>query len=346
MIGLSIEILSRIIIVNLLILMCLAIYVIILHKRKNIQIRRDEKYLKEIQHGWYHYLINKGERADKRLVPENEDEIRVIEKILSSYLANISNPDIHKKIRSFSNQYLSHYYGDQLKRRKWSARMNALYRISDFQIDILLDDCKKQELKKCSKEEWLQLLKIYSKFDINSCIEKIIIEPVLFSEHEYRKLVLNFEQDHLERLLQVFDEVPRPCQFSIIDTLGLKRETDYVPFLEGLLHHEEAEIRIRLLKAIYESGWIINPETYLHFVHSSLWEERLMVTKLLGRLPLDETFSCFKILLEDESWWVRNQAAKTVGSIKNGKEKLQAFIQTSRDKFAIEMVNEILKKGS
>lgn len=71
-----------------------------------------------------------------------------------------------------------------------------------------------------------------------------------------------------------------------------------------------------------------------------------MVTKLMGRLPLEEAFPYFQRLLEDESWWVRAEAAKTAGKIKWGKEKLREFVETTSDRYAMEMVNEVLRKGT
>lgn len=127
--------------------------------------------------------------------------------------------------------------------------------------------------------------------------------------------------------------------------MGLKRDIEYLPHLEVQLKQEDVEIRIRSLRAIYEIGVIINPETYLPFVKSPIWEERLMIAKLFQLLPLSYTLPHLQILLEDESWWVRSQAARTMMNDKNGRESLEEYIENSSDRYAIDMAYEALGKG-
>ena len=49
------------------------------------------------------------------------------------------------KIKQFSNQYLKAFYEKDLSSKRWSIRMNALYRIADLQIDELLTKCQEFE---------------------------------------------------------------------------------------------------------------------------------------------------------------------------------------------------------
>ena len=55
-------------------------------------------------------------------------------------------------------------------------------------------------------------------------------------------------------MLQI-DKFPR-ISVLFVDVLGIKRNLSFLPFLENNLSHDNAEIRIRSLKAINEIGMI------------------------------------------------------------------------------------------
>ncbi|HHW38051.1 MAG TPA: HEAT repeat domain-containing protein [Bacillales bacterium] len=344
MIRISIDFLILVMAILLIILICFGIYISIKRAMEVYQQRLRRMYIESKQKDWYHYLIQEAE-FNSELIPKNKYEIQGLEEIFLVYLKNLSNLTIQEKIKQFSNQYLQKHYQKLLKSRKWSIKVNAMYRIIDFQIVSLVEECEKLEKKKLTKEENFQLLKMNSIFSTDAFINKIVNLSSTLSEYEYKKLLIGVHSETLKSLINCLDELPMPCQYSIIDTLGMNRDINDLPFLESLLQHENCEVRIRSLKAIHEIGVIIEQEKYLPFVVSEIWEERLMIAKILGNLPLAYSYPYLQILLNDESWWVRSQAAKAISNMKSGKEKLQEFIETASDRYAIDMANEYLKKG-
>lgn len=343
MITLSIDFLIQGIAILSIILICFCIYLTLERTRELFQLRIKDSYIKEREKEWYRYFRDE-EVFNTALIPKNKHEIQAVEEIFLTYLKNLSNSSIKEKITQFSNQYLKQHYQRLLKSKKWSTRMNAMYRIVDFHIDSLVDECKRLEKRKLSNEENFQLLKIYSIFSTDNFLKEILTPSVTFSEYEYKKLLTSVNSEILEGLMFQLDELPVASQYSLIDTLGIKRNMDYLPLLESQLHNENSEIRIRSLKAINEIGIIIELEKYLPFVASPLWEERLMIAKLLGNLPLSYSYPYLQTLLQDESWWVRSQAAKTIGNKKTGREKLEEFVKTASDQYAVDMANEVLRK--
>lgn len=337
-------ILVRLIVAASCLLICLFGYLIFKRMREIQQQRKTQLYIKQTQTVWYDYLINDA-RFTPRLVPNHKFEIYGVEEIFQAYVNNLANPDLIEKISQFSNRYFKLYYQKQLKSLKWSIRMNALYRIAEFHIDRLLDECKKRVQRKETREEYFQILKILAIFDADTFLQEILHSVVPFSEYEYKKLLSSVHSHILENLTQHFAELRPTCQYSIIDILGVKRNGTYTPFLESQLQNADAEIRIRSLKSIYEIGFVRDLQKYVAFVGSPLWEERLMTAKVLGHSPLDLSLPYLERLLQDSSWWVRSQAAKTIGDAKGGKEKLQRFIESASDSYAIDMANEILQKG-
>ncbi|HQC48256.1 MAG TPA: HEAT repeat domain-containing protein [Bacillota bacterium] len=328
-----------------LVIVILSMYLVLKGARNHIVSRKKKKYIQNKQDIWYRYF-NDDIPLPSELIPNNNSEIKAVEEIFLAYVENISSPIIKKKIREFSNQYLRRYYLNLLLHRRWSLRMNALYRIVSFEIDSLVDECKKYAKRaKLSSEERFQLLIIHSMFDEDSFINEFVDLLLMLSEYEYKKLLVSFNAEILEKLTLQIDEFPEEYQYYFIDVLGIKRNFSFLTFLENNLSHDNTEIRIRSLKAINEMGMITDLDRYKVFLDSPVWEERLMLAKLLGAFPLEQVYPYLEELLQDENWWVRSQSARTIGNSKNGKSRLEMFIATAQDQYAIEMAQEVLVRG-
>ncbi|SDN30954.1 hypothetical protein SAMN05518871_104226 [Psychrobacillus sp. OK028] len=343
MMYLSIELLIRIIVVLVVLLICFGIYVAINGLRENYRNKGKTTYLDAEQENWYTYFSSAGEISES-LIPKTTREIQGVEEIFISYLKNVSDPTIKEKINQFSNKYLREHYLTLLRSKKWSIRINGLKRIANFEIECL-EECQKFKGKNTSKEENFQLLKIFSFLNRENFEDELLNRSTGFSEYEFKKLFVSIDEELLGRIITNIEDLPKAGQYAFIDILGSKRDMKYLDFLESQLLNEHQEIRIRTLKAIHSIGVVRELEKYIDFVKSPFWEERLMMAKLLGNLPLNETASHFRVLLEDESWWVRSQAAKTIGKDKDGLDYLKNFSKTTGDKYAMEMANEILLNG-
>lgn len=341
---LTIELLLRLIMILAIILMIFTCYLMLKRMEEVAALRKKEAYIREKQMLWYRYFRDE-EPFQTSLIPKNKIEIQAVEELFLSYLNNLFTPAILEKIKLFSNQYLQQHFLELLRSRKWGERINSMERIVDFHIDSLVEECERMNEKKLSQEEHFQLLKIYATLKEEQFVNKLLALPVLFSEYEYKKLLLSVDEKILQGLINRIEEFPDVFKYVMIDIVGVQRNMDDLPFLESQLEHSNDEVRIRSLKAIYELGVIIEPEKYVHFSESPLWEERLMYTKLLRNLPISYSLPYLQVLMQDESWWVRSQAARTIGKDKQGREILQSFIETASDRFAIDMANEVLREG-
>lgn len=343
MIELSISFLLTIIVVLLVILFLFVIYLLFQRRREIRFVEKRDTFLQNYSQHWKNYLID-DEIFSVVLVPRGRAQVAAIEIIFSSYLKNIMDEKVEHKIKEFSNLYLKKFYEKDLSSKRWSIRMNALYRIADFQIEALLDTCQQFEKTKISEEEYFQLLKIYSIFQPGLFIEKIKESSVNYSESEYRRLFVLLEDDVFIRLFDDFDSWTKNIQFAAIDTAAVKRNMQYIDQLKQLLTHEIPEIQIRALKGLYEIGVIDEIDPYVPFVTSDMWEVRLMVAKIFKHVPLNYSYTYLEQLLQDENWWVRSQAAKTIVDNKEGIAKLQQFMESSNDQYAIEMAQETVAR--
>ncbi|MFB7158063.1 HEAT repeat domain-containing protein [Lysinibacillus sp. NPDC056232] len=347
MIQLSISFLLTVIVVLLVVLFLFTIYILVQRHREIRFTEVRDTFLQKYSQHWYNYLIN-DEIFSIVLVPRGRAQVAAIEIIFSSYLKNIINEKVEHKIKEFSNLYLKEFYEKDLSSKRWSIRMNALYRIADFQIEALLDTCQQFEKTKISEGEYFQLLKIYSIFQPELFIEKIKESSINYSESEYRRLFVLLEDDVFIRLFEDFDSWTKNIQFAAIDTAAVKRNMQYIDQLKQLLTHEIPEIQIRALKGLYEIGVIDEIDPYVPFVTSDMWEVRLMVAKIFNHVPLNYSYTYLEQLLQDENWWVRSQAAKTIVENREGIAKLQQFMESSNDQYAIEMAQEtvVRKQGN
>ncbi|MEK4627389.1 MAG: HEAT repeat domain-containing protein [Solibacillus sp.] len=347
MIKLSISFLFVIIVILLAVLFIFTMYLLVQRQRESRFEKVRDSYIKNYSQLWYNYLFN-NEWFSIVLVPKKRAQVEAIEMIFSSYLKNLLNEKVQLEIKQFSNQYLKDFYEKDLSSKRWSVRMNSLYRIADFHIDELLPMCQKFEKTNISEEEYFQLLKIYSLFQPDLFMEKVKESSVSYSESEYRRLFILLEDDVFSTFFDEFNNFPFKIQFALIDTAAIKRNMQYIERLKKLLDHEVAEINIRALKGLYEIGIIDEIDSFIPFVTSNMWEARLMVAKIFKHVPLNYTYNYLEQLLQDENWWVRSQAAKTIVEDRHGIDKLQQFIESSNDKYAIEMAQEIAarKEGS
>lgn len=343
MIQLSVSFLAIVIAAVFAILVLFTVYLFVQREREASFNKKRKSYLQRYTQLWNCYLFEEG-LFSVRLVPRGRADVEAIEIIFLSYLKNIASPAIRLEIKNFSNRYLKEFYKKDLASKRWSTRMNALYRIAGFGMDELLDTCRSLEHKNVSKEERFQLLKIYSLFQPDLFTEKLKQLQDDYSESEYRRLLVLLDDDLFIRFFDAFQDWSLNIQFALIDTAAVRRNAPYVDKLKHLLSHDNAEIRIRALKGIYEIGIIDEIEIYLPFVSSDVWEERLMAAKIFKHAPLANMYAYLEQLLQDESWLVRSQAAETIAVARQGGERLQQFIQYADNEYAVDIAKETLMR--
>jgi len=342
MIEFSIQLLLYII--AILLLFCGVVMIYLIYQRRYEERKKHvmEKYIQNTKILWQEYFLE-DDRFTVTLIPKNKIQILAVEHIFLSYLRNISNPIIQQKIYTFAQMYLKEYYQNELKSRNWSKKMNAMYRIADFRIKELISTCE-VSIKRKHSIEVFQLFKIYSILEKEKFIQEIWLYNDSFSQSEYKKLFSYLEVEMLQRLMEKMERLQQAAQYALIDTIAAKGSMDVIEGLEDLLASEDTEIRIRTLRGLERIGIIRDLETYIPFVNSSIWEERLMVAKLFRYAPLTYTAEHLEKLLQDSNWWVRSQAASTLIEDPRGYQRLKEFIATTNDQYAIDMANEVLGK--
>lgn len=331
---------------SVIMLLIVAIIITFIHfgfeRRSNLNKQQKvHAYLNKYQTTWYSYLVDQVP-IKSPINLKHPAELEAIERILFSYSRNFSDASIHLQISNFANEYLKEVYGKMLRSRRWSKRMNALYRIDTFAITQLLPEVEKMMKKPQSKEEYLRLLAIYSNYFPDQFFSEFFKAQERFTEYEFKQLFSLMNVKVRKRMSDSFDELSTAGQYAFIELLGKMREFHSLIFLHSLLENEESEIRIRTLKAIHEINMLIEVERILPFVDSPIWQERMLAARLFGEVPLDRVKDIYFKLIEDSSWWVRTEAARVLSLTKAGKLLLVEVIENSSDKYAVDVSIEFL----
>ncbi len=323
----------------------LFLYLVIVKKIRNESRNKIEEYKETYRLDMFHFLQSGKEGS---LKPDGSQEkfIALIE-LLNEYADVLDSEDIKHRISDFAKRYLTDYIVVQLKKKRWSLRMNALYSIEDFHMDHLLDLLHNLYRKEhISITEKIQMLRLFAKFNDKKTVEymKSIGSPI--SDFDLLSILSLYDEDSFNGLVNDFDTFSKQTQYMIIETIGKKHYLQHHNLLEKVLQSEDEEMRIRTLKAYAYTGAPINETTVSAFFSSPSWQVRMMAAKVAGARRLSRFEQQLISLLSDQEYVVRAEAAKAILQFKGGINMLKRVIVETTDEFARDMAQEWISKES
>lgn len=311
-------------------------------ERKRLQLHAA---IESNQEDWYAYLIEGSVSAEK-LAPSSRIEIEAADEVLYRYRSNFNSDDLHYRITKYTELYLESYYRELLSSKTWSIRMNGLQRISLFNLKFMTPDVQEMTANGASysKEELLLIYQIIARMTPTKFVPYFTNPAVPLGEFDYRRLLTSLNVDQLILLARQFDELPIVMKRALVDVTGAGHFLRLLPLLEHCLENEDAEIRIRALKALSSIDTFPISTRIPDFIRSPIWEERMMVAKLYSNAPLQEAHETLTMLLSDPVYQVRKQAATSLQEMRTGASTLLKFIQQSDDPYAIDIAVEMIEK--
>lgn len=342
------DILSIVLIIILTLFIVLSLLLLFMLVVKRVQNRRRQKieqYKEELRATVFEYLY----RENSFILEQEWKGLRfkAIEELFSDFADVVQGDEVQERITVFAETHFSEVYKRNLLHHRWSIRMNSLYAIEDFQmkgiVPFLLTTFQRRNL---SQEERRQLLKILVRLQTSQWEELLKESNWRLSEFMYRSLLGVMTEEQFQRMITLFEDLPEYIQLPVLDMIGIEGKREFASTLEDNLTTSKGEKKIRILKAMNELGYtkILDRLEQVH-TSESTWEERLMVSKLLGRTNQKESFSILTELLSDPNFDVRNNAAKSILAIEGGADYLRQVQETSTDRFARDMAEEWLHKG-
>jgi hypothetical protein len=340
------------IVVTAIILISAAMFamVIYLSLRKwlgNRHARIVDAYRKRLRLPMQRYLLQGG-RISKTLLPnDNRLKFVALELLLFHFSGFLSSVEVHDRIRSYAEATFAIQYRKWLKSRGWGRRMNVLFHIEQFGLRLFEKDLLLllESNRGVIPAETELIYRILAGFGSEGFIPLLLREKTHLSDLACRNIFARIPEQQLPLFIDLFPSLTPQLQYALIDVIGIRRREMYVDFLESLLSEQEAELRIRALKALSEMPMLLPKDYYLNHAAADHWQERVMAAKLLGAIRISRFLPSLETMLSDRSWWVRQQAGQSILNFREGRRILTRVKNESPDRFAREVAAEALEKG-
>ncbi len=303
--------------------------------------QHEQRVYKESMPAFIQFLNN--EQDD--VIPLPPGEYHVAEQLFSDCIAIIKDEEMQDKIRESASVYLSSYYEKIIKTGDWSSRVNALYYIEDFRM-ISLQPLLKTRLKEVQSddEEKQQLLRTLAAIGDLSVLAYLENEPSATTSM-FLTVFNRYPTDAIPHAVStVVDQGSLKAKISLMMYFGHAKDLTYLPFIEEKLFHENPEMRIQSLKAIYQLNYLSDVNLLKPFFHSEIWVERMFSAKIAGSLSLSLFEQELTELLGDPVWWVRYYAADSL-MLSIGEIKLLDLSKNHPDAYARNMATQWLTRG-
>ncbi|MFV8827485.1 HEAT repeat domain-containing protein [Alkalihalobacterium sp. APHAB7] len=327
--------------VVLLILLFVLFFYLILRKLRDHKTGLRKKQIKQkLKAEIYSYLESGDDLQISRGLKDN-DSYEVIEELLEEYIEVASDDEVKKRVVHISNKYLEAYIRSKLNHRRWSLRMNALYRIEDFHLIRFVDELwNKYQLGVDEIEEQYQILRT-----LGSLQSQRLSSFLLYEKHDlpyflYKEILRRYDEEEFSQFINAFAVISTPLKTATIELMGEKRDIRFVSFLEKCLRDSNLEIRLKALKGLAQIGLVSDYNLVQQFAASTIFQERLLFTKLASALKKDRDKPTLVRLLSDENWWVRNGAGEALATYEDGEMILSHVLETSEDPFARDMAKQ------
>jgi len=160
--------------------------------------------------------------------------------------------------------------------------------------------------------------------------------------------LLLFEPWAGDRLLQYAEETDDSEVLAVIlETLAsFPAKPEMLQFALARLSHPDPEVRGRALKILARGGrnFLHDGEIFLPLINDNVWFVRLQAAKTIGKLRCGKYVEMLKKLALDERWQVRDAA--TISLLEEGEASLDAILELleSPDRYARESISEEIQR--
>jgi hypothetical protein len=325
------------------ILISLFTYLLIIKHFHNQKRKRIDDLKETYRLDMFHFLQS-GKEGD--LEPDKTEEkfIALIE-LLNEYSNVLDSEDVKGRISEFANKHLTSYIKNELKQRRWSLRMNALYSVEDFYMNHLVDELHKLYAKKnVTRTEKFQMLNLFAKFHDDKVVYYLKNVDSEISNFTLLSILSLLKEEHFNELTDEFGALSKQMQYMMIETIGKKQYLNHVNLMTKLLENNDEELRIRTLKAFANTGAPLDEAKLSKFFLSTSWQVRMMAAKAAGVRRISSFKSNLVALLSDREYVVRSEAAKAILQFKGGVDILRNVVTESNDDFAKDMALEWLER--
>jgi len=273
------------------------------------------------------------------------DDLKVLKDVMHEYSQLVSSVDQQGRVQELAARIFTEPFRKMMRARRYSTRMNTLFAIEELRIYTLRYDVQERlETPNLEPLEVHQLYRIMAVLDPDELLEMLVDpnrEPL--PNFMYRELLLKIDEEMFWTFVERMDGFPPLLRLCVIDIIGNKRDFRYLDTLDHLLDSEQAEERIRALKALARIGYVRDSQHLIQRATAESWPERMMAVKAMGAIAREEFISVLQNAMRDSSWWVRTASAQGLLRYPNGPQILRTIAETDEDRFARDMAREWLE---
>ena len=294
----------------------------------------------------------------ERIVPESRYQYEALEDMFSDFLSNVRFEKEFEPIGDFVQQYFAPWYQKRLRSRSWSVRMNTLYFIHRFNIEVMQPDLIRHlSSNRCMPEEKFEIFLLLGEFECENLMELMTEAkelPVFLMNELLCRLV---SQDNVDAYVDGFYDYPPSWQGAILEAVRDKhlRSDKLQRLLEELMVSMHSELRVKALKTIASLGYLSTIDPFIHWMDNrrvkGIWDhpqadgERLMAARLMGSIRHDRFIPYLNVLIGDRAYSVRTEAAKALRKYRQGKSMLTELASTHPDAFARSIAQEWIERN-
>ena len=253
------------------ILMSLFLYLII----KKYMNNRTKQKIKDYKKDYYEDVFQFLQTGEQGLIQFDQklEKFKAMIELLIEYSTVLDDSSVKMRISNFAKQHLTTYVKKELRKRRWSLRMNALYLIEDFHMDNLVEILHElYKKKRTTVAEKTQILKLLAQFDDEKIVEYVKTVSTQISDFSLLSIMTSLEEEKFEVLIEEFDALPIRIKYIVVETIGRKQLFKHQNLLQRLVLQDEGELRIRALKAYATTGLPIDSNVIAGFFHSENWQ--------------------------------------------------------------------------
>lgn len=282
-----------------------------------------------------------SEDMEMSQMAERNDDLDVVERILIDYTRNISRNEDIERVQELANLLLNKKYEYALKSRKWSARMNTLNYIEIFKMksfgNVLLEKLINQKL---DDEERKQIMKTLASLNHLEFLHEIVKYKDI-PERVIGEILMRYGEKYMSEIIALASQSNhQPFIRTVIQIIGNKNAYSEFSFVEQYLLSEDAETRLRVLRAFEQMSYLVDPDKINPFLSSPIWEERMLAVKICGKLGLKRFQAALSQLIGDDVWWVRYYSGEAISRLNDGEITLQYIAEEHSDRYARDMAKQ------
>ncbi|MGM7636336.1 HEAT repeat domain-containing protein [Bacillus sp. Hm123] len=345
MVSIPLHILFYIIVILLFALLIFFFFLIYIKQKRSIKERKQADWLKEHEE-YLLTLLSTGEWSVRANL-SSKFVYEAIERFFLNFLKTVKDDESQHHIQQWVETHFAERYRTQLNSRTMAIRLNTLYRIEKFHCTSFQAPLyHRYLLNQATTEEKILILQILANFQDERVIELLNKEEIDYPYFYYYDILTRFSTTiNVENVIGSFQHLTTPLQYAVIEYIGAQGWSEYEPLLLKLIDHDNEEMNIRAMKALYQLHYLSDMAPLLPHFETEHWPKKMWLAKLSMLHHHEACIPYLKQWLADSSWYVRRAAANALLSYPTGEWELRQIAQFSEDAYARDAAKERLERG-